>query len=113
MIWNTLQHPGQLTELIKESSEKDILIFKHSTRCSISRSTLHRLERNWRESEMPNVKAYFLDLLTYHELSNAIATQFGVEHQSPQVLLIRNGESRYDQSHYDIDYQQIKTVVKN
>lgn len=113
MNWSTLQHNDQLTDLIKESSEKDVLIFKHSTRCSISRATLDRLERNWKEEEVPTLKPYFLDLLTYRELSTVIATQFEVEHQSPQVLIIRNGKSTYDRSHFDIDFNQIKAAVKN
>lgn len=113
MNWNTLQNADQLTDLIIESNEKDVLIFKHSTRCSISKTTLDRLERNWKETEIPNVKPYLVDLLTFRELSNAIATRFGVEHQSPQVLIISKGQSRYDRSHFDIDYHQIKTVTKS
>lgn len=113
MNWTTLQNADQLTDLIDETNQKDVLIFKHSTRCSISKTTLDRLERNWKESEIPNVKPYFLDLLTFRELSDAIATRFRVEHQSPQVLIIRKGQSRYDRSHFDIDYHQIKAVTKN
>jgi len=113
MNWNALQQIDQLTDLVKESAEKKILIFKHSTRCSISRATLDRLERNWKESEVPDVKPYFLDLLTYRELSNAIADHFGVEHQSPQVLIINHGKLVYDRSHFDIDFNQIKFALKN
>lgn len=113
MNWSTLQNNDQLADIIKESSEKDVLIFKHSTRCSISRATLDRLERNWKEAEVPTLKPYFLDLLTYRELSTAIATHFEVEHQSPQVLIIRHGKSTYDRSHFDIDFNQIKEAVKN
>jgi bacillithiol system protein YtxJ len=112
MNWNSLHTTEQLTELIKESVEKKILIFKHSTRCSISQTTLNRLERNWDE-EFPNTKSYFLDLLSYREVSNAIAERFDVEHQSPQVLIISKGKSIYDRSHFDIDYAQLKTVLKN
>jgi bacillithiol system protein YtxJ len=113
MNWNTLQNTDQLNDLITESNEKDVLIFKHSSRCSISKTTLDRLERSWRESEIPNVKPYLLDLLTFRELSNVIANRFGVEHQSPQVLIISKGQAKYDRSHFDIDYHQIKTASKN
>ncbi len=112
MNWNSLQTTDQLTELLKESVEKKILIFKHSTSCSISRTALDRLERNWKE-ELPNTKSYFLDLLSYRVLSNVIAERFEVEHQSPQVLIISDGKSIYNRSHFDIDYIQIKTVLKN
>ncbi len=113
MNWNNLENPDQLNQIIDESTNVNILIFKHSTRCSISRATLDRLERNWKESEIPNVKPYFLDLLAYRSISNAIAEQFQVEHQSPQVLIIRDGKSVYDNSHYGIDFREISEKVKN
>jgi bacillithiol system protein YtxJ len=113
MNWNTLENPDQLNQIIDESTTANILIFKHSTRCSISRATLDRFERNWKDSEVPNVKPYFLDLLEHRNISNAIAEQFHVEHQSPQVLIIRNGKSVYDNSHYGIDFREISEKVKN
>jgi bacillithiol system protein YtxJ len=111
MNWSLLQTSEQLSELVKESAEKKILIFKHSTRCSISRTTLDRLERNWKEDL--NTKSYFLDLLSYRDLSNNIAQYFGVEHQSPQILIISEGKSIYDRSHFDIEFSQIENVIKN
>lgn len=74
---------------------------------------LDRLERNWKEAEMNGIKPYFLDLITYREISNHIAHEFGVEHESPQVLIIENERSIYDQSHMGIDYQKIREAVKN
>jgi bacillithiol system protein YtxJ len=62
---------------------------------------------------MQSVKPYFLDLITYRDISNRIAYEFGVEHESPQVLVIDNEKSILDQSHMGIDYQTIKEVVKN
>lgn len=112
MEWNSLNNPDQLEDLLRESAEKKILIFKHSTSCSISRTTLDRLERNWKE-EFPNTKSYFLDLLSYRALSNAIAERFGVVHESPQVLVICEGKSIYDRSHFDIEFSQLKNVLKN
>lgn len=113
MNWNRLERPEQLKEIITESADNNILIFKHSTRCNISRSTLDRLERNWKDAEVPNVKPYFLDLLSYRDISNTLAEQFQVEHQSPQVLIIRHGKAIYDNSHYGIDFQEIREKVKS
>ncbi|TXH24011.1 MAG: bacillithiol system redox-active protein YtxJ [Cyclobacteriaceae bacterium] len=111
MNWNYLEHPEQLNDIVTESADNTILIFKHSTRCNISRATLDRLERNWKDAEVPNVKPYFLDLLSHRNISNAIAEQFHVEHESPQVLIIRNGKSVYDNSHYGIDFNEIRKQV--
>jgi bacillithiol system protein YtxJ len=110
MNWTKISEPAQLDELKKESETVPVLIFKHSTRCSISRATLDRLERHWPESDTA-IKPYFLDLLTYREISNQIADQFAVEHESPQVLLIDKGAVIYTESHYGIDYQKIKQAV--
>ena len=108
MKWNELKSVSQIGQIVDESNEKPILIFKYSSRCSISRLALDRLERNWDESEMAHVTPYFLDLITYREISNGIADQFDVQHESPQVLLIDKGKSIFDQSHLAIDYNAIK-----
>jgi bacillithiol system protein YtxJ len=110
--WNELTEAGQLQALLLDSHTQSVLIFKHSTSCSISKAALSRLERNWNETEMRDVKLYFLDLLSHRNISNKIAEQFLVEHQSPQVLLIRNGESVYDRSHFDIDYANVKLELE-
>jgi bacillithiol system protein YtxJ len=113
MNWIKLISREQLEELKKESQTTPVLIFKHSTRCSTSRMSLDRLERNWNPQEMNTVRAYFLDLLNYREVSNAIEDFFGVRHESPQVLVISHGESILDLSHFDIDYAQIQRVTKS
>jgi len=116
MNWTFLEDAEQLNQIKKESTEKIVLIFKHSTRCNISRATLDRLERNWKDEEMKNVKPYFLDLISYRNISNQIANQFGVEHESPQILIVQNGKSIYDNSHFGIEYDAIKhqtSVSKN
>lgn len=112
MKWIELTTQAQLEQLQQESKEKTVLIFKHSTTCSISKTALSRLERNWNEQELPHVMPYFLDLLSFRPLSNSIAASFDVEHQSPQVLIIKNGQSVYDTSHLDIDYRSLKARLE-
>jgi bacillithiol system protein YtxJ len=113
MKWNALRSVDQIKDIRTESKDNPVLIFKHSTRCNISRTSLDRLERNWKEDEMQNVRLYFLDLITYREISHRIAEEFGVEHESPQVLIIRDELSTYDRSHFEIDYHQIKDVIRS
>lgn len=109
--WNALTEIKQLDSIIKESAEKPVVIFKHSTRCSISRMALKNFEReyNLEESE---VAPYFLDLLEHRDISNEIAQKFQVIHQSPQLLLIKNGKSVYDVSHSEIDAEALKSKVE-
>lgn len=105
MNWNHLTEELQLDEIIADSHQKPIVIFKHSTRCSISSTALNRLERAWDAEESP---AYLLDLIAYRPISQKIAEIFAVEHQSPQVLVISKGESIYSATHWDISMDEIK-----
>ena len=113
MKWNVLNAAAQIERIRQESRVAPVLIFKHSTRCNISRTTLDRLERNWKEDEMRDVKPYYLDLISYRNISNELAEVFDVEHESPQVLIIRDEVSAYHRSHFEIDYTQIKEAVKS
>ncbi|GAB3916964.1 bacillithiol system redox-active protein YtxJ [Larkinella terrae] len=109
MNWNKLQDNAQLAQIKQESAEQPVLIFKHSTRCSISSTALSRLERNW--SDSVGIKPYYLDLISYRSVSGEVAETFGVDHQSPQVLLIQNGECIYDASHFEISFDELKQQV--
>ncbi len=104
--WIPLTDLGQLNEIISASSEKPVLIFKHSTRCIVSRTALKQFENEYDLQD--EASAYFLDLLEHRNISNEIASRFGVYHQSPQLLLIKNGKSVYDVSHSDIDARELK-----
>ena len=89
------------------------MIFKHSNRCSTSRLVLDRLARKWKEEEMSHLRALFSGSDFLREISNFIAREFDVPHESPQVLIIENGRSIYDRSHFEIDYDQILEVSRN
>ena len=113
MDWISLKDSLQLEEILAESKERPVLIYKHSTRCNISRAAFDRLERNWDPSAVEGIKRYFLDLISYRDISNKVAEMFQVEHHSPQILVISGGKSILDLSHFDIDFDQIKTAFKN
>lgn len=112
MNWLKLESIEQLQTIKDNSSENLVLIFKHSTRCSISRAALDRLERNWQQGEMNDVKPFYLDLIRYRDVSDQIAEDFSVEHESPQVLVIKNGQSVYDRSHIDINYRELAAIAR-
>jgi|JI102314A1RNA_FD_contig_21_10263652_length_949_multi_4_in_0_out_0_2 bacillithiol system protein YtxJ len=111
MNWFELTSAAQLEAIKAESQQQPVIIFKHSTRCSISRAVLVRVERNWIQSELTTVKPYFLDLLEYRPISNQIAVDFAVEHESPQAIVIWQGKPVYAKSHFEIDLNEIKRVV--
>lgn len=108
MEWKVLSDVAELDEIINRSASKPQVIFKHSIRCSISSVAKGRLDR----SDSPsNVDFYYLDLVNYREISNKIAEVFMIDHESPQVLVIRNGECVYDESHMGINMQDILKVA--
>lgn len=113
MLWHKLSDISQLQDikdLSKEQHISAVLLFKHSTRCSISSMALNRLESKWNDDEQ--IPAYYLDLLNHRDISNEIADLFSVEHASPQVLLIKNGVCVYHNSHNGINAAEILAVAK-
>ena len=107
--WIPLTNLAQLNDIENMSSVKPIVIFKHSTRCSISRFALKQFEREYDLDE--TVDAFFLDLIEHRDVSNEIASKFGVYHESPQLILIKNGKAVYDVSHSEINAEALKAKI--
>lgn len=99
--WKSLSSVKQLDEIITTSKTKPALIFKHSTRCGISRMVLSRFEESFNDNK-DAVEFYYLDLLNYRSISDEVAARFQVFHQSPQLLVIKNGTCVAQGSHYSI-----------
>jgi bacillithiol system protein YtxJ len=113
MIWQQLTNQSQLQDIIDTSQQPDtyraVVIFKHSTRCSISSMALSRFESKWKDD--PSIPVFYLDLLQHRDISNELATRFGIEHQSPQVLVIKNGTCVYDASHTGIMVSEVLEAI--
>jgi len=109
VFWSYLEE-FSLDEIEKESFEKPVVLFKHSTRCSISRFVWNRFQQDY---DIPNEKAalYFLDLLAYRSVSNEVAEKFGIIHQSPQVIVLKEGKAVYNASHDAIEVEKIKLYL--
>lgn len=104
MQWIPLTDEGQLSQIVALSKTKPQIIFKHSTRCSISAVALQRLQK---AAQPAGLDFYLLDLLAHRPLSNKVAETFGVHHESPQVLVIKDGECVFDESHLGISMNDI------
>lgn len=109
MNWLALNQLSQVEEIIVESKLSPIIIFKHSTRCSISQMSLSRFERKWNNE---TIKCYFLDILSFRSISNFLAEKLEIIHESPQVLVIKNGNCVYHDSHNGIDALALQEVVE-
>ena len=103
MNWKNLENETELENLVSFSYTKPQVIFKHSTRCSISTIAKNRIDK----VDSTDIDFNYLDLIAHRSLSNLIAQKFNVHHESPQVLLIKNGECIFDESHNSIYFQDI------
>lgn len=106
MDWIALTDIGQLDGIIRDSARMPIAIFKHSTRCSISHMVKRTLERDW-TAPASALPVYYLDLIAYRPISNAIAERFDVIHESPQLIVLKDGKAVYHASHSEIDVADI------
>jgi len=109
MNWTTLETAEQLSDIKQKPGYS--VIFKHSTRCSISMMAKKRFEMDW--DMLPNeIPMYFLDLIKYRDISNQVADVFSVHHESPQLLLIKDGECILDQSHGEISVDDTLLMIE-
>jgi len=109
MNWNVLENSNQIEEIKEASHNKLQLIFKHSTRCIISKMALKNFESDFLLYDV--IDAHYLDLIAYRSISNEIAEVFAVEHQSPQILMIKDGKVVYHESHEGIDANVLKRLL--
>lgn len=105
-FWKYIESEADLEKAIAESSERKVAIFKHSTRCHISKTVLRNFEREVQESPA-DVSYYFLDLLEYRPVSNKIEHDLDVVHQSPQLIVLKDGKAVNNMSHQGITLKGI------
>ena len=110
MQWNHLEQVGDLSALERKSSEHPVLVFKHSKRCGLSHEVRDQLEEHWTVSD-DAISCYQLDILTYRPVSNAIEERWGIPHQSPQAIVLYDGEVVYNNSHRAITAESIMNAL--
>ncbi len=110
MQWKNITDINQISDIQK--AEGYSLIFKHSTRCSVSMMAKKRFEMDW-EVLPADTNLYFLDLISYRAISAQIAETFQVHHESPQILLIKDGDCVLDASHGEISADEVAEVINN
>ncbi len=108
--WNQLTEIATLEEIAEISHQQPVAILKHSTSCGISRMVLRQFEKEYDLHE-GRIKLYFLDLLNHRDISNKIASKFNVPHQSPQLIIIKDGKAVYDASHSEINAGSLNKFV--
>lgn len=99
--WIHLTEEKQLDELVNLSNDNPVFIFKHSTTCGISAQAIENLEIATKNTDK-KILFYYLDLLKFRSVSNEVASRFEVHHQSPQIILLKNGKVIFTTSHHKI-----------
>lgn len=105
-LWKKIESEKDLDSAVEKSSKQKVLIFKHSTRCFISKTVLKNFEKQMQASDK-DYAYYFLDLLANRSISNEIESRFDVVHQSPQLIVLENGKAVKNASHHNIDLETI------
>jgi bacillithiol system protein YtxJ len=104
MHWIHLTSEDQLQKIVVKSQEKPQVIFKYSSCCHLSEIVFQRLQKNCCPGD---VDFHFLDLTNYNPISEKVSEVFGVSHQSPQILVINEGQCIFHESHPDISLEGI------
>ena|SRR6218665_851055 len=105
-LWKKIETQKDLDLAVEKSFQQKVLIFKHSTRCFISKTVLKSFEKQMDNSDKDQ-SYYFLDLIAHRDISNEIESRFDITHQSPQLIALENGKAFYNASHQSIDLDQI------
>ena len=108
--WNGLTSLDQLDEIVKESNDIPVVIFKHSTRCGISRMVINQFEKSY-DIDTNNMKIYYLDLLNYRNISDEVGYKFQVMHQSPQLIVVKKGVAVAHSSHHNIQAGELMNFI--
>lgn len=109
--WKILDSLDQWEGLMSTSHHKPVVLFKHSVRCGISSMALHQLLDGW-NFESGDFDFYYLDLIHHRDVSNHIASALGVTHQSPQLIIVKNGKAVFDTSHHKVHAKQLGEALQ-
>lgn len=108
--WHVLSEMKQLDEIAEQSKTKPVAIFKHSTTCGISKMAFRNFERNYSLTD-EQMKLYYLDLKAYRDVSDEVGYKFQVQHQSPQLIVVKNGVAVAHASHHSIQADELEKFI--
>ncbi|MBL56041.1 MAG: bacillithiol system redox-active protein YtxJ [Flavobacteriales bacterium] len=106
MDWINLNSEEQINEIDEKSFTKTQIIFKHSTRCSISLFAKKILLREYNQDVQSKADVFYLDLIAFRQISNKIASKYHVVHESPQILVIKKGRCVFHASHSEVSFDK-------
>ena len=109
MNWISLTQSSQIKDIVAQSQEKPVLIFKHSHRCYISKMALRNFEHDFTNPTDSN--CYMLDVVGDRLLSIEVVDEFKVQHESPQLIVVSKGVAIYHTSHEGIEARETEKIT--
>jgi bacillithiol system protein YtxJ len=109
--WKEITSQNEWNELFEGSSQKPVVILKHSTACPVSSNALDEYESYLQKEPNPGVEYVLVKVIESRPVSNQIAEDTGVKHASPQILYIKNKEAVWNTSHWSVTRAHITAVL--
>ena len=107
-----LQQIAELDQLLTESGNRPLLLFKHSYSCGISAEALDELTAHLDSAERGTARYAMVTVQTHRDVSNAVAAKLGIRHETPQALLVRDGQVVWAASHFRVTAQAVEAAIK-
>ncbi|MDX1591264.1 MAG: bacillithiol system redox-active protein YtxJ [Balneolaceae bacterium] len=108
-LWVYPDNKDELSRIL-ETSDKLVLVYKHSNRCATCLMTMRVAEKIMREFG-DRLRYIFLDVIHNRDISSHVAEMTSVRHESPQVILINDGITVMDLSHGHIGYETLQNAI--
>jgi bacillithiol system protein YtxJ len=102
---------NELDELLAESRQRPLLLFKHTYSCGVSAEALDELVDHLKQ-KTGDARYALVTVQTHREISNAVASRLGIRHETPQALLVRDGQVVWSASHFRVTATAVETALK-
>jgi bacillithiol system protein YtxJ len=106
------QRIEDLDRLLAQTSERPLLLFKHSVTCGTSAEALDELIDHLNEDRL-DARYAIVTVQSHRELSNAVSARLGIRHETPQALLIRNGRVIWSASHFRVTAAAVQSAIRS
>lgn len=111
MNWKEITTLEEWNEIIEKSSERGQVILKHSTTCPVSSNALHEYEQYLKDTPNDQMEYTLVKVIESRPVSNQIAEDLGVKHESPQIIFIKDKDKYWSASHWAVTKAHIAAVL--
>jgi len=109
--WREITSIEEWDKVMSDSASRQVIVLKHSTRCPVSASALEEYEAYLADKPNPDTDYYLVKVIESRPVSNKIAEDLGVVHQSPQMILVKDGKAVWNTSHWSVTKKHMAAVL--